>query len=561
VKHILRHTLAVLDKKEKTQFTFLTILDVIINIIDILFLALLLWMIQFYIQPNQSIRLSFLPHWIADKNSVLFIAIFFFLFGIKNIAGFFIARAQYKFISRVAVRISRNNLLNYQQAKFEEFINIDSSAYIRKISIQPFDFCQHLLSGIQQIITQLFLVAITIIAIILFNAKLFLFLLLVLLPPVVPVFYFIKKRLTNAKKQIQSTNERSFQYLLDALKGYVEANIYDRNDFFMKRFINVRKKFSRYLFDSLSIQTLPTRIIEIFAVLGLFILIAIAKWTGNNDSGSLLTIGAFMAAAYKIIPGIVKLINISGQMKAYEFAINEPDSYRVVENKERKKNNIEKTFSSIETLEFKNINFKYPTQPVLNDFSFVLKKGDFAGITGESGKGKTTILNLLLGFLTEANGEIIINGLPVDSQERKKYWPQISYVRQQSFFIHDTVLRNIVLEEDGYHNENLQYAMKVSGLDEFITKFPEGLDKVITENGKNISGGQQQRVALARAIYKNAGLILLDEPFNELDEASVMSMLEYFRELSSKGKIIIMITHDKQSLSYCNKIISLDEQR
>jgi ABC-type bacteriocin/lantibiotic exporter with double-glycine peptidase domain len=555
VKNILRHTLAVLDKKEKTQFIFLTILDIIINIVDILFLALLLWMIQFYIQPGQSIRLSFLPNWIADKNSILFIAIFFSLFGIKNIAGFFIAKAQYKFISRVAVRISRNNLLNYQQAEFEEFINIDSSAYIRKISIQPFDFCQHLLSGIQQIITQLFLVTITIIAIILFNAKLFLFLLLVLLPPVVLVFYFIKKRLTNAKRQIQSTNERSFQYLLDALKGYVEANIYDRNDFFMKRFINVRKKFSRYLFDSLSIQTLPTRIIEIFAVLGLFILIAIAKWTGNNDSGALLTIGAFMAAAYKIIPGIVKLINISGQMKAYEFAINE-----LVENKERKNNNAKKAFPDIETIEFKNINFKYPTQPVLNDFSLALKKGDFVGITGESGKGKTTILNLLLGFLLQTNGEIIINNLTVDNKERKKFWPQISYVRQQSFFIHDTVLRNITLEEDGYHKENLEYALEVSGLNEFISKFPEGLDKIITENGKNISGGQQQRVALARAVYKNAELILLDEPFNELDEASVISMLEHFRELSSKGKIIIMITHDKQSLSYCNKIISLDEQ-
>ena len=116
------------------------------------------------------------------------------------------------------------------------------------------------------------------------------------------------------------------------------------------------------------------------------------------------------------------------------------------------------------------------------------------------------------------------------------------------------------MEEDDYHKENLQCAIKVSGLNEFITKFPEGLDKIITENGKNISGGQQQRIALARAVYKNAGLILLDEPFNELDDTSVISMLQHFKELAGKGKIIIMITHDKQSLSYCNKTISLDEQ-
>jgi ABC-type bacteriocin/lantibiotic exporter with double-glycine peptidase domain len=92
-----------------------------------------------------------------------------------------------------------------------------------------------------------------------------------------------------------------------------------------------------------------------------------------------------------------------------------------------------------------------------------------------------------------------------------------------------------------------------------IEKFTDGLDKIITENGKNISGGQQQRIALARAVYKNAELILLDEPFNELDEDSSTLLLEHFRELSKKGKTVIMITHDKQSLSYCNKIVSLDE--
>ena len=87
------------------------------------------------------------------------------------------------------------------------------------------------------------------------------------------------------------------------------------------------------------------------------------------------------------------------------------------------------------------------------------------------------------------------------------------------------------------------------------------MDKVITENGKNISGGQQQRITIARALYKNADLILLDEPFNELDEASVVSLLVHFRELADSGKIVILVTHDKLSLSYCNKIISLGEKQ
>src|SRR5688572_11067981 len=116
------------------------------------------------------------------------------------------------------------------------------------------------------------------------------------------------------------------------------------------------------------------------------------------------------------------------------------------------------------------------------------------------------------------------------------------------------------MDEKNYDKERLESALKISGLCDFINQFPDGLDKMIMENGKNISGGQQQRIAIARALYKNADLLLLDEPFNELDEASEISLLEHFQELAQQGKLIILITHNRKSLSYCTKIISLDEQ-
>jgi hypothetical protein len=155
VKNILKNTWAVLGEKEKKHFSALILLDIIISIIDILSLVLLLRIIQFYIQPGQSNKLSFLFSWLSDKNSVSFVAVFFILFGLKNVAAYFIAKAHYKFVGDVAVRISRNNLSNYQQAGFEEFVNIDSSVHIRRIGLQPFEFSQYMLSGIQQIITQL----------------------------------------------------------------------------------------------------------------------------------------------------------------------------------------------------------------------------------------------------------------------------------------------------------------------------------------------------------------------------------------------------------------------
>lgn len=526
------------------------------SIVDILSLIVLLWIVQFYIQPGSASRLSFLPDWLANRDSVVFIAIFFFLFGLKNIAGYLIGRSHYRFIGEVAVRISRNNLSNYQLAGFEEFVNTDSSIHIRKIALQPFDFSQHILSGIQQIITQLSLVVLTVAAILVFNTKLFLLLLLILLAPVVFVFYFIKRRMTLVKKNIATSNERSYKYLLDALKGYVEANVYHRNEFFLERFMQARRKFSVDVFETISLQSMPSRIIEIFAVLGLFILIAIAKWTGNNDSAALITIGAFMAAAYKIIPGIVKIVNLSGQIKAHEFAINE----MVVITKDKRNEPVKPMATELHALQLKNIAFQYGEQSILKNLSFSLNKGDFAGIKGVSGKGKTTVLNLMLGFLQPSAGEIFINDQPGDASTLKAYWPFISYARQQPFFIHDTLLRNITLEESDHNPDCLRQAIFIAGLNEFISNFPEGMDKIITENGKNISGGQQQRIIIARALYKNADLILLDEPFNELDETSTINLLEHFRKLTSAGKIVVLITHDHKSLSYCNKVISLDEQ-
>jgi ABC-type bacteriocin/lantibiotic exporter with double-glycine peptidase domain len=552
LKSIFKNTWSVLDQKERRRFTLQIFLDVIISIADILFLAALLWIINFYIQPATTRNISLLPGWLTGQRPIVLISIFVVLFTIKNILAYFITRAHYTFTGHVAVRISENIMDRYLRSDYSEFVTTDSSAWIRKIALQPFDFAQQVLSGFQQVFAQLILILISVLAILLFNAKLFLLLLVILLPPVIVVFFFIRKRLSGIKKNIRDNNERSYQYLLDTLKGYVEANIYQRKRFFLERFVSYRKKFSTGLFSSLSLQNLPGRVIEIFAITGLFILVAIAEWTGNTNSNTLITIGAFMAAAYKIIPGVVKIINLSGQIKAYEFSPEE------LAQTKPDKEIIPLRDQSVHSVEFKNISFRYHDKEVLNNFSLVAKKGDMLGIYGESGIGKTTVINLLLGFLQPSGGEIRINDHPANSETLQQYWPSLSYVRQQSFFIYDTIEKNITLQEESPDEVKLSTALKISGLDKLVTAFPEGLQKIITENGKNISGGQQQRIALARAIYKNADLLLLDEPLNELDETSSVAVLEQLKELSGKGKIVIMITHDKKSLAFCNKTSSID---
>ena len=146
----------------------------------------------------------------------------------------------------------------------------------------------------------------------------------------------------------------------------------------------------------------------------------------------------------------------------------------------------------------------------------------------------------------------------VNALGRKQYWGDIAYVKQQGFLFHDSLKANITLDATN-EKTKLDNSIRQSGLTDFINSLPRGLDELISENGKNISGGQRQRIALARAFYKDAGVIILDEPFNELDSESEKSLLSELKNQAAKGKIIIMITHNELALDYCNKSLLLHE--
>ena len=260
-----------------------------------------------------------------------------------------------------------------------------------------------------------------------------------------------------------------------------------------------------------------------------------------------------MAAAYKIIPGIVKILNTSGQISNYAYTLDDLQTRPKPNQDNAKADNS----TPIRNVKMQDVRFGYEGVDMISDFNLSIRQGDFIGISGCSGAGKTTILHLLLGFLPAASGYIAINGKKQGSTDFRQLWNRISYVKQQTFILHDSIARNIVLDES-FNEQRLESIIKVAGLEQFFTGNSEGT--MVMENGKNISGGQRQRIAIARALYKDADLILLDEPFNELDETTENRFLEHFVNLTQQGKTIILITHNRESFRYCNKVISLDEQ-
>ena len=556
MKKIIHKILFILSKSEKKKLFFLITANILISIADIVFLALLLFVINFYTSANISFHNYFFSEKFFSRDSITLVSLFFILFSLKNISGYFILRAQYKFVYNVASRISSSNLLKYLEGSFTEYVNIDSSVQIRKISQQPIEFCQYILAGSQQIITEFVLILLSLIAILIFNAKLFLLLFAILLPAILIMSIITKRRLKSVRKHVKFAGEKTLQYLQETISGFAESNVFEKNNYFTNKYAASQQNLNNYLSELQSTQAIPSRLIEIFAVLGLFILIVLNKFLpAHFYSSELITFGAFMAGAYKIIPGIVKISNISGQIKTFDFTMND----LIVQQKIKLKVKNNDIIKSIYSVNFNDVYYKTQATQILQEFSMHLKSGDFACISGASGNGKTTIINLLLGFLEPQHGTIFINEKTTSISDRCQYQKHISYVKQQPFLIYDTIINNITLGEINYDEKKINDLIIVCGLDELINQSEKGLQKLLTENGKNISGGQRQRIAIARSLYKNADVIILDEPFNELDEASEYLLLKHFKQLAEEGKIIILVTHNTNSFSFCNQIISLEE--
>ena len=554
MKQLISNILGILNQREKVKLGKLVVFDLVIGVMDIAFLGLLLVIINFYTKNTAPPKISFLPPALLNQNSLLLIGIFLLLFSFKNWLGYRMSKSQNFFFYGVASRLSKRNIAHYLNDDYSTFINIDSSIYTRKISQQPVEFSNYILTNLQQILSQGILIFFTIVGICFYHPKSFLSLFLLLLPPVILLAFFIRKKLKFVRANIKVGSQKAIQYLQESLSGFVESNIYRKNDFFIDRFYGYKHQLDENIAIQQTLQILPSRLIEVFAVFGFFILVVINKLSANAPAIDLFTIGIFMAASYKIIPGVIKILNCAGQIKTYQFTLND---LSLTDNKAPAAV-AAPPGRHIDSLKFEHVYFKYNDHAILNDVSFQIAPGDFAGISAVSGKGKTTIINLLLGFLEPDCGNIRLNNKRADNSARQTYWDRISYVKQQPFFIHDSILKNITLSDGKYNMYKLDEVLSFCGIDKALEKYPEGIQKIIKENGKNVSGGQRQRIMLARALYHDFDLLILDEPFGEMDDCSEKMILSKLQALAQQGKMILFITHNKASLSYCNKIFSLD---
>jgi len=206
-----------------------------------------------------------------------------------------------------------------------------------------------------------------------------------------------------------------------------------------------------------------------------------------------------------------------------------------------------------------NISYSYPESESksIDKISFRIEKGDFIGIVGPSGAGKTSLINIILGFLSPTNGSILFNDKEL--QTNLHLWrKKCAYLPQDIFLINGSLKENITLTRESENDLFLEQAIKLSKLEDFVLTLPQGIETGLGDNGIRISGGQKQRVAIARAIYHQREILLLDESTSALDSQTEKEVMNELIGLRGE-KTIIAIAHRITTLKECNKIYKLDK--
>tara|TARA_B100002051_G_C16507666_1_gene521128 strand:- start:130 stop:804 length:675 start_codon:yes stop_codon:yes gene_type:complete len=212
-----------------------------------------------------------------------------------------------------------------------------------------------------------------------------------------------------------------------------------------------------------------------------------------------------------------------------------------------------------------NISFYYQHEKkyIFNNLNTKIQSGEFIGIIGSSGEGKSTFLNLLCGLNQPKDGALIVDDIEVfsDFHILKSWRSQISYLSQNIYLTPQSIISNIIMSEDerNLDKERLEYTIKTAQLEEFIKSFRDGIYTKVGENAMQISGGQKQRIAIARALYPKKALLILDEATSALDNKNEFKIIQNLVNRVDKSQTIILVTHKLNILEYCDRVLLLKD--
>lgn len=490
---------------------------------------------------------------------IILITVFVLVFTvIKNMIGLWIIKRKAGYTYTLGSELSSRMLSRYMEVSYLKFAQMDFSKELNRIASLPIAFANNIVLPLATLVSEGIVFLLLLAGVIFYDFKIFAVLGIILIP--ISVVYWRKRKTLYATSQgLKADYPLTLKYALQVVEGLPEMRVLGKESFFKRRFAATSKDLAKALTSDHIMQTGTSRFTEVIAAIIICSLIIYSVLTSQNYQHTILLLGVYAAASFRIIPSINRMLNASLQIKTHEYLFQElKDLARYHPQGSSPQDSIPRF---MKTIELQNIGYQYPNGgKILQNISLTIKKGDKIAIIGRSGSGKTTLLLILLQLLDDHEGLMLIDQEVIQPISKKGLNRLFSYVPQDPYILDGTILENIAFgqetsEIDAEKIKQLIISLDLSGM---IDQLPFGLETAVGERGIKLSGGQRQRIAIARALYYDAEILLLDEITNQLDTETEKEILITLEKVTQQSKTILMITHHTDLLNRFSRVLQLE---
>ena len=388
--------------------------------------------------------------------------------------------------------------------------------------------------------------------------------------------YILLYKIVRTRLQVNGDNmsqifTKRFRLMNEGFGGIKDVLLFNRRHDFVERFQKSGKHFAYARGANNAISAVPRYLMELVAFGSMIGLVLVMIKIHQGNLGTMLPILAVYAlAAFKLLPAIQQLYagiaHIKGNTAAFE-AIEDDLTQALKSPSNGAQQNIASKSAAEHLLlshkiSLNNINFSYPGKPhpVLKGFNMVIPANTTIGLVGASGSGKSTAIDILLGLLPLKQGELCIDDIKINADNKRAWQNTIGFVPQSIFLSEGSIAENVAfgLPFKKIDLEKVKKAIQLANLTEMIEQMPNGLDTRVGERGVQLSGGQRQRIGIARALYNEADVLVFDEATSALDGITEKIIMEAIHDFSGK-KTIIMIAHRLKTVQKCDIIYLMEK--